>query len=140
MSRNLRILLTVVPVASVALLALSLRFWPVDFNGSFWGFSGQAETLAALSFWVVTTVVASGAPIQMPRGSLVSVGAAPIIAASVLGGPTAGAIVAVLGTVEVRELKGRVPWYGVLYNHSFPVLAAVSSGMVFILFSGSAGI
>lgn len=122
MSRNLRILLTVVPVMAVALLAMSLRIWPVDFNGSIWGLSGQAATVGALAFWVVATLVASGSPIHMPRGSVVSVGAAPIIAAGILGGPSAGAIVAVLGTIEVRELKGRVPWYGVLYNHAFPCL------------------
>ncbi len=140
MSRELRILLTAVPIAAAALLALSLRVWPVDFDGPFLGLAGQALTLGALAFWVLTTVVASGSPIHMPRGSVVSVGAAPIIAAAILGGPSAGAIVAVLGTMEVRELKGSVPWYGVLYNHSFPVFAAVLSGSVFLLVSGDLGV
>jgi hypothetical protein len=76
----------------------------------------------------------------MPRGSVVSVAAAPIIAAGILGGPTAGAIVAILGTIEVRELQGRIPWYGVLYNHAFPVFAAVLSGLAFLALSGGSGI
>lgn len=69
-----------------------------------------------------------------------SVGAATIIAATVLGGPSAGAIVAVLGTVEMREVRGRVPWYGVIYNHTFPVLAAVAAGAVFEFFSRGDGV
>ena len=140
MSRNLRILLTVVPVAAVALLAMSWLIWPVDFDGPSWGLSRDEFAIGALVFWVVATLVASGSPVHMPRGSLVSVAAAPIIAAAILGGPTAGAVVAVLGTIEVRELKGRVPWYGVVYNHSFPVFAAVLSGVVFGVVSGSDGI
>ena len=148
MSRNLRILLAVTPLVAVALLALSLRVWPVDFNGPFLDSSGRLflglppaqANAAALGFWVLVTLVASGSPIHMPRGSLVSVGAATIIAATVLGGPSAGAIVAVLGTVEMREVRGRVPWYGVVYNHTFPVLAAVAAGAVFELFSRGDGV
>ena len=38
-------------------------------------------------------------------------------AAMVLGGPTAGAWVAFLSTIERRELESQ-PWYGILANHS----------------------
>ena len=30
--------------------------------------------------------------------------------------------VAVIGTTEVRELRGRIPWYGTLVNHAGIVL------------------
>jgi hypothetical protein len=63
---------------------------------------------------------------------LVSVAAAPIIAAAILGGPTAGALVAAIGTTEIRELRGEVPWYGVLYNHSISVVAAVIAGVAYV--------
>ena len=140
MSRNLRILLTVVPIAAVALLVVSLRVWPVDFGGPVWVDSGPSTRLVVLGFWVLTTLVASMSPVHMPRGPVVSVATAPIIASAILGGPSAAAIVAVLGTIELRELQGRVPWYGVVYNHAFPVLAAVLSGVLFILLSGGSGV
>jgi putative nucleotidyltransferase with HDIG domain len=52
------------------------------------------------------------------------------LAVAVLGGPTAAAIVALLGTFELRELRREVPWWGVLYNHTFVVLPAVLAGVV----------
>ena len=36
----------------------------------------------------------------------------------VLGGPAVGGWVAALGTTEMRELRGRIPWYGTLANHA----------------------
>jgi putative nucleotidyltransferase with HDIG domain len=48
-----------------------------------------------------------------------------------LGGPVAGGIVGFLGTTDSRELRGQVPWYGTLFNHSAIVIAAVVSGLFF---------
>ncbi len=61
---------------------------------------------------------------------MVGVSIAPLIAATVLGGPTAGAWVALIGTTEVRELRGRVPWYGSLANHAGLMIPAIVAGMV----------
>ena len=66
--------------------------------------------LGGVAFWTIVTAFASALPARMPRGSLVSVSIAPIMAAIVLGGPFAGGLVAALGTTEVRELRGRIPW------------------------------
>jgi HD-GYP domain-containing protein (c-di-GMP phosphodiesterase class II) len=96
--------------------------------------------LAALTFWVVVTLVTSGSPIHIPRGSLVSVSAAPIIAATILLGPTGGAVVALIGTLEWRELRGAVPWYGVIYNHSIALAAAIIAGAVFRLMTMDAAL
>jgi diguanylate cyclase (GGDEF)-like protein len=52
-----------------------------------------------------------------------------VAAATVLGGPTAGAWVAFLSTIERRELEQQ-PWYGVLANHSVFVIGAVVGGLV----------
>ena len=43
---------------------------------------------------------------------------APIVAAMTLGGPAVGGWVAALGTTEMRELRGEIPWYGSLANHA----------------------
>jgi putative nucleotidyltransferase with HDIG domain len=66
----------------------------------------------------------------MPRGTLVSVAIAPIMAAMALGGPVAAGWVAALGTTEMRELRGRIPWYGSLANHAGIVLPALLGAYV----------
>ncbi|MGD8684011.1 MAG: HD-GYP domain-containing protein [Chloroflexota bacterium] len=125
MSRELRILLLAVPLAATALLVVGVLAWPVDIiDRSYW-------IPLSLVFWILTTLAASASPIRVPRGSLVSVAAAPIIAASILLGPVAGAVVAAVGTLETREFKGQVPWYGVLYNHSIAVIGALAAGAVY---------
>jgi HD-GYP domain-containing protein (c-di-GMP phosphodiesterase class II) len=47
-----------------------------------------------------------------------------------LGGPTAAAWVGLIGTFELRELRGRIPWYGTLVNHCAIVLPAIAGGFV----------
>jgi putative nucleotidyltransferase with HDIG domain len=66
----------------------------------------------------------------MPRGTVVSVNTAPIVAAMVLGGPVAAGWVALLGTTELRELRGRIPWYGTLVNHAGVALPATLGSLV----------
>jgi putative nucleotidyltransferase with HDIG domain len=96
--------------------------------------SEQATPLFALlgvGFWALITLFASAFPVRMPRGTLVSVALAPIVAAAILGGPVAAGWVAALGTTEVRELRGRVPWYGSLFNHAGIVLPAILGALAF---------
>ncbi len=57
-----------------------------------------------------------------------AVSVSTVMAATILGGPTAGAWVALIGTTEVRELRGRIPWYGTLCNHAAVVMPAVVAG------------
>ena len=66
-----------------------------------------------------------------PLGTVANVGVAPVLATIALGGPMAGGIVAFLGSTDGRELRGTVPWYGTLFNHSAIVIAAVISGFVY---------
>jgi diguanylate cyclase (GGDEF)-like protein len=54
-----------------------------------------------------------------------------IVAATALGGPAAGGLVALLGTWERRELDpAEMPWYGALSNHAHLALAAVAGGVI----------
>src|SRR5262245_54720876 len=78
----------------------------------------DASILGGLAFWIVLTLFAGALPVRMPRGTLVSVAIAPILAAMTLGGPVAAGWVALIGTTELRELRGRVPWYGTAANHA----------------------
>ena len=68
---------------------------------------------------------------------MVSVAMAPIVAAMALGGPVAAGWVALIGTTEVRELRGRIPWYGTAANHAGVVLPAVAGGLLAELVRGS---
>jgi putative nucleotidyltransferase with HDIG domain len=82
-----------------------------------------------VAFWIGVTFLASALPVQMPRGSIVSVGIAPIVVAMNLGGPAVAGWVALIGSTEVRELRGKIPWYGTVSNHAGLVLPAVVGGI-----------
>jgi putative nucleotidyltransferase with HDIG domain len=124
-NRLLWVLVAAVALTAAIVLFASLFLWPIDqaIEGPVSGFPG-------LAFWIGLTILTTAAPVHVPRGPFVSVYFAPILAVAVLGGPTAAAIVAVVGTIERRELSREVPWWGVLYNHTFVVLPAVLAGVV----------
>ena len=117
--------MSAVAVAAVATLLASLSIWPIDE-----GIEGPIFGFPDLAFWIALTLATTAAPIHVPRGPYVSLYLAPILAVAVLGGPSAAAIVAVLGTFELREFRREVPWWGVLYNHTFVVIPAVLAGIV----------
>ena len=89
-----------------------------------------ASCIGGALFWTVDyRVRRQPFPVRMPRGTLVSVAIAPIVAAMALGGPTAAGWVALIGTTEVREVRGRIPWYGTAANHAGVVLPALAGGL-----------
>jgi HD domain len=88
------------------------------------GASG-VELAVGLAFWTVVTLIASSLPVRLGDGVQVAVSTAPLMAVAVLGGPTAVAWVALIGSTDSRELRGKVPWYGTLANHAAIVVPAV---------------
>jgi putative nucleotidyltransferase with HDIG domain len=134
-----------VTFSAIALVATSLVLlqrpdFVLGFDPSISIIQGSDEPLAVLGgvlFWILITAFASALPVRMPRGSIVSVSIAPIVASMVLGGPAAAGWVAALGTTEIRELRGRVPWYGTLFNHAGLVTPALLGGFVYKLLAGS---
>ncbi len=138
MSRTLKLWITgLVSISAVALVLTSLVFSadPSRVAGMRWGIAfghwpeGARPSLLAqiggAAFWTAITLFAGALPVRMPRGTFVSVAIAPIVAAMTLGGPVAAGWVALAGTTELRELRGRVPWYGTLANHAGVVLPAL---------------
>ncbi len=95
---------------------------------------GDLDILAGLIFWTGLSILTSALPVKMPRGILIAVSIAPIIGAVSLGGAAAGGWVALIGTTELREIRGRVPWYGTVANHAGIVIPAIVCGVAIGLF------
>jgi hypothetical protein len=97
-----------------------------------------------LVFWVAVVVLGSSASVRMPGGTVVDVGIAPLVACAVLGGPSAAVVAAALGTFEVRELRGLlpwsrggVPWYGTANNHAAVLIPSVLASVVYAAIAGT---
>ena len=110
--------------AATTLLA-SLMVWPIGAS-----LDGPIGGPPGLMFWIGLSLLATAAPVHVPRGPFVSLYFAPILAVALLAGPSSAAIVAILGTFEAREFRRQVPWWGVLYNHTFVVVPAVLAGAI----------
>jgi len=86
--------------------------------------------------WIALGLVGSLKVLPAPGGLLVWTFHFPFIAAAMaLGGPTAGAWVAFLSTLERRELESQ-PWYGALANHAAMAFAAVVGGLTVLVLDG----
>src|SRR5664279_3821175 len=87
-----------------------------------------------MAFWILLALVGSAVAPERPQAMIVTFDLPFILAATVLGGPVAGAWVAMIGSLELSEVPGnarigrrgtnaprrQVPWYGVLFNHAVP--------------------
>jgi putative nucleotidyltransferase with HDIG domain len=98
----------------------------------------QLDIVVGVLFWTVLTLVASALPVRLPRGTQQGVAMAPVLAAITLGGPAVGGWVAALGSTEMREVRGRIPWYGTLANHAGLALPAIIAGVVRLVIVGMA--
>ena len=142
MSRSLKLCITgLVSLSAIALLLTSFVYATrMDRSDLVFGvrtaispgvdLPTNVGVLAGLVFWVALTLFAGALPVRMPRGTMVSVAMAPIVAAMALGGPVAAGWVALIGTTEIREIRGRIPWYGTAANHAGVVLPAVAGGLL----------
>ena len=133
MPRSLKLYITLlVALSATALVVTSFVFGinpaiAITPQGS--GPPSRLDVLLGVAFWTAVTALASALPVRMPKGMLVTVSIAPVIAATALGGPAAGAWIALVGSTEIRELRGRVPWYGTLANHAGIVIPAAVGGI-----------
>ena len=108
--------------AAVLVIAAAIALFPL---------LPEIKGLAGVMYWIALALAASALPVQLPRGTVVSVAAAPILGAAILGGPLAGAAVGVIGTIDSRELRGRIPWYGTVFNHALLAISGTLAGVAF---------
>jgi putative nucleotidyltransferase with HDIG domain len=124
---GLKVLVTAVVAAAVVLSTVVI--WGVPLRPEIGGVLG-------LAIWVLITALSATSPVRMASGAVVDVTIAPILAAAVLGGPAAAAVVGLLGPTDARELKGLlgrpggIPWYGTLYNHAAIAIPAIVAGLL----------
>ena len=135
MPKSLRLYVAgVVAVGALALTAATLWFFPPDaaiavrLTSTPPSAPTEIEVLLGVAFWTILALIGSAFPVQLPRGTHQAVAVAPIMASMFLGGPAVGAWVAAIGTTEMREIRGRIPWYGTLANHAGLVIPAVLAG------------
>ena len=81
MPRQLKLYIIGVVTAGAVALGVTTLVIPVN-PGIGIGFEtlGTASTFAGLLFWTLVTLVASALPVRMPRGTMVGVSIAPLIA------------------------------------------------------------
>jgi diguanylate cyclase (GGDEF)-like protein len=117
----------VVGFAALAWASLTFPIWPTI---SLTEAGGSEGVLLGLVFWTLLGLL-GGTYVQRLHGHGVLTFHLPfIIAATALGGPVAGGWVAMISTLEARELR-EVPWYGTAANHAAMALSAVAAGVVF---------
>ena len=123
---QLRALIAVVGISAAVLSLGAIALAPIRL---------EALGLVGIAVWVIVTAFGAAAPVRMAGGTVVDVTSAPVLAAAVLGGPAA-AIVAILGTIEAREVRGLlgrpggIPWYGTLYNHASIAIPAIAAALL----------
>ncbi len=94
---------------------------------------GLDPAAAGLGLWII---VCLGTSTQGTRGSgqvplVFSTG--PVVAAGLLGGPAAGAWVALIGSVQIRELRGAVSRSEVLGGHGLRALSGTAAAVAMLL-------
>ncbi|HEX9014456.1 MAG TPA: hypothetical protein VF960_00475, partial [Chloroflexota bacterium] len=128
MPRSLKLYIAVSAITSAVALVVALVAFPPDRRIGL--LPTPAGVWLGVAFWTGITLLASALPVRMPRGTLVAVSIAPVIVAMNLGGPGVAALVAAVGTTEIRELRGRIPWYGTVANHAGMVLPTLCGSLI----------
>jgi putative nucleotidyltransferase with HDIG domain len=127
---TVKILILATVAVAVLVIAAATFLFPIRPEiGGGWG----------LAFWTAATLVASAMPVRLPRGSVVSVGSAPMLASMILGGPLAAALVTLIGSTDEREVRGQVPWYGTVFNHAAATASVGIAGILYELLLSLAG-
>ncbi len=131
--REVVAIVTLFTAGAIVAFVASLLTYPVDAAiGLPFSPLGLDPVFAGVAVWVVVGLATSSRSVVDEGRVTILYGVGPIIAAAALGGPTAAAWVALIGTFELRELRGDVPWYGVVANHAMMVIPAVVAGIAIL--------
>jgi HD-GYP domain-containing protein (c-di-GMP phosphodiesterase class II) len=96
--------------------------------------------LGRIFFWSVMTFVLAMLPVKLPGGILAHTTTAPLIACAFdpgLANPFAICWIALLGTIEIRDIRREIPLWATLYNRLDYLLSAFAAYMVVDLTRGT---
>jgi HD-GYP domain-containing protein (c-di-GMP phosphodiesterase class II) len=131
MSRSLKAYLTALVTSGILVILVTSVVVPVNAQIRLGVLPApDVDIPLGLAFWTLVTLIAAALPVTMARGTVVNTSIAPLVAVMYLGGPAGAAIVATLGVTELRELEGRVPWYGTVANHIGVAVPAIVGAFV----------
>jgi HD-GYP domain-containing protein (c-di-GMP phosphodiesterase class II) len=89
--------------------------------------------LGRIFFWTAMTFVLAMLPVRLPGGVVAHTTTAPLIACAFdpgLANPFAICWIALLGTIEIRDLRREIPLWATLYNRFDYVLSAFAAYLV----------
>jgi signal transduction histidine kinase len=89
---------------------------------------------AELFAWTALVAVAGLVPLGSGRGPSLAMDLPLLLAAAFAFGPFASGLIALLGAVDIRELKREVSWSRALWNRSQTSLSVMSAGFIFSSF------
>ncbi len=94
---------------------------------------GIDPAVAGLGVWIAICLATSTQGTHDTGQVPLAFSTGPVMAAALLGGPTAAAWVALIGTIAVRDLRGGGPWYGVLAKQGMRALSAMVAALALLL-------
>ena len=86
--------------------------------------------LGRIFFWCAITLTLAALPVPLPGGVYAHTTTAPLIASvfdTALPNPFAVCWIALLGTIEIRDLRRQLPFFGTLYNRFDYLLSAFAA-------------
>ena len=119
-------------VAGLAALVWASLVFPIWPTISLTEAGGSEGILLGLVFWILIGLLGGTRVEQLTATASLTFHLPFIIAATAPVARSPAGWVAMISTLEARELqKGEVPWYGTLANHSAMALSAVLAGVVY---------
>ena len=96
---------------------------------------GELDVVRIL-FWIGVTLIAASLSVRLTGDVVAHITTAPILAVVFdpqMANPFAVCWVALLGTIEIRDIRREIPWYGTLYNKFLYVLAGFAAWVATVL-------
>jgi len=116
-------------VGGAALILMQVSFPPPD-----------GVDVGRIFFWTAMTLALGAIPVRLPGGMVAFTTTAPLIAAvfdSALPNPFALCWIALLGTIELRDIRHQLPFLGTLYNRADFVLSTFAAFLAVRLTEGA---
>src|SRR5262249_37408397 len=93
----------------------------------------DAVDLGRIFFWTSITAILASLPVRLPGGVVAHTTTAPLIAAAFdpgLANPLLVCWIALVGTIELRDVRRELPIWGTLYNRFDYLLSAFAAFVV----------